>query len=1065
MGTRWKRWGAGMAGAVGLYAAVGGWVLPQVLKAQLPKLAESRLDRKASVGDLQFNPFTLRLEARDLVLTEADGAPLLALGALAVELQWRSLLRRAWTLAEVRIGAPAVQLAIDKHGSFNFARLIDTLNRDRTDEPAAPPRLVIEQFVLTQGKLALHDRHAGYDETFAPIAFELRNLSTLPNQHGDYTLSADAGRGGKLHWQGKASLDPLAGSGALVLRNVALPGLAPYLQALAGVTLSQGRLSATLPYHYAYAAGTFDARLPGASMTLDGVALGLAGSPALKAGADRIKLGLALRVRSAASGVQLELDHAALAVDRLALANGAAAPVTVARFGFEDGALNLAARRASVGRLYADGGQLDLSRDAAGRFRLLDGWSADGGGRSAYAVNGRAGGKPWTAVVNSVQLRQFGALVDDAASGVKVHLQDFDLDLANASSDLAQPLAFDGSVGLREGGRLTARGSFVPASAVVDAELALTALALAPLQPLLDRHLKLKLVDGDLSAAGRLRSGGGQAAPALRYDGSFEVARLALNEHDGDHFAHWKSVRADQASFTLGPDRLEVAELRVVDPNAVLIIDSDRSLNAQRLLVQRPAAFSTPSAAAPAPAAPVAGGPGAVAPGPRAPMAGAPAAAPPVASAAGRVAAAAEAFPVRLRRVRIENAKLDFTDLSLRPQFAARVVELNGVISGLSTRPGARAQIELDGRVDDYGLARIRGQFNPFALTDNTDVQVMFKNLDLVSASPYSMKFAGYRIAQGKVSLDLDYQVRHGTLQGSNRVVLDQLTLGQRIDSPDALKLPLELALALLKDGDGRIDLGVPVTGDLNDPQFSYGAVVRKAIGNIMTRVVTAPFRALGRLFGVDGERLQAVEFDAGSDRLLPPEREKLQQVAQLLAKKPELALAVPAAYSAAADGLALRTQALRRALLSRAGVRVEADEQPGPLDLGGRTVRAAVRDLYAERFGKEALAQQKLAAEKAAGVAADQPPLLQRLGKLVQGEPQVSDPSAFYAALQAQLVERQALAVDALPQLAARRAAAIVAQVRLAGASAVSVQAGTPENLKVAAGRPVALALQLSAK
>ena len=652
MGKRWKRWGIGMAGAVGLYATVGGWLLPHVLKTQLPAFAASRLDRKASVGELRFNPFTLRLEATDLVLTEADGAPLFAMESLAVELQWRSLLRRAWTLAEVRLGAPSVQLAIDKNGSLNLARLIDTLNRDRADQPPAPPpRLVIEHFVLAQGKLALHDRHAGYDETFAPITFELRNLSTLPNQHGDYTLSADAGRGGKLHWQGRASLDPLApltGSGALVLRNVALPGLAPYLQTLAGVTLTQGRLSATLPYHYAYTDGKFDARLPGASVTLDGVALGLAERPTLRASADRVKLGLALHVRSAASGMQLDVDRAALAVAQLALANGAATPVTVARVGIEDGALDLAARRASVGRLYAEGGQLDLSRDVAGQWRLLEGWAVagrDGGGDLGHdgdggngfdglsgasisdrgtagnpasignrgtsgsglnGVNGRDGGRvelarqtsagnPWTAVVKSVQVREFGALVDDGASGVKVHLQDFYLNLADVGTDLARDIAFDGGVGLREGGQLTAKGSFVPAGAVVDTELAVSGLALAPMQPLLDQYVRLKLVDGSVSAAGRLRtntvtSTGDKAVPALRYDGWFEVAQLALNEHDGDHFAHWKSVRADQVAFTLGPDRLEVAELRVVEPNAILIIDSDRSLNAQRLLVQRPAA-------------------------------------------------------------------------------------------------------------------------------------------------------------------------------------------------------------------------------------------------------------------------------------------------------------------------------------------------------------------------------------------------------------------------------------------------------------------------------------------
>jgi Domain of Unknown Function (DUF748) len=1039
---RWLRWGGGVAGAVALYALAGGWILPQVIKAQLPKFAESRMQRHASVGALTFNPFTLRLAARDLVLTEADGTPVLALDALAVELQWRSLLHRTWNLAEVRVVAPSLQLAIARDGSLNLARLIATLSRDdrdQRDEPAsAMPRLVIARLMLEQGKVVLHDRHAGYDDTFAPIAFELHNLSTLPGEHGDYTLRADAGRGGSLHWQGKAGLNPLAGSGALVLRNLALPGLSTYLQTYAGVTVRQGRLSASLPYHFSYADGKFDARLPGATLALDGLALGLAGAAAgtgVGASADRVQLGWQLQLHTGVGGLQLAVDNAALAIDRLALAavDGGGSPLTLERLGFDGGTLDLAARRVSLARVYAHDGQLDLSRHADGGLRLLAGWPGAGtaerpaqaaldaqAAQAAQAAQvtqvaqvaqvaqvtpaaAAAPGRPWVASVKAVAVSKVGALVADAASGVTVNLQDFYLNLADVSTDLARPLAFAGGVTVREGGRLTASGTLVPASGAVDAELALSELALAPLQPVLDRYVKLKLAGGSVAAAGRLRmtghnagaNTGANAGPALRYDGTFALAGLALNELDNQRFAQAASIRAGQLALTVAPNKLDVAELRVVDPSAILVIDSDHGLHAQRLLVPQPATVSE------------VGGGAVTAPG----------------------AAVAEAFPVRVRRVRVENAKLDFTDLSLRPQFAARVVELNGLLTGLSTRPGARAQIDLDGRVDDYGLARIRGQLNPFAPTDHTDVTVAFKNLDLVSASPYSMKLAGYTIAQGKISLDLDYQVCHGQLQGSNRMVLDQLTLGERIDSPDALKLPLQLALALLKDGDGRIDLGVPVTGNLDDPQFSYGAVVWKAIGNIMGKVVTSPFRALGRLFGVDGDRLQVVEFDAGSDRLLPPEREKLQQVAQLLANKPELVLAVPGQYSTEVDGLALRTEALRRAVLARTGVQLAPAEPAGPLDLHARAVRTALRDL--------------------AGLA--------------PGEPPVADASAFYEALQAQLAAQQTLDPDALAQLGARRAAAIVAQLKQAGAGAVT--AGAAENIQGAAGQPVALTLGLSAK
>lgn len=1011
MGKRWKRWAGGVTGAVAIYALVGGWVLPRVLKAQLPGLAETRLARKVSVGELTFNPFTLRLQATDLALVEADGTPLFGVGALAVELQWRSLLRQAWSLAEVRVTAPSLQLAVAPDGSFNLARLIDTLHRDQVDEPAsAMPRVVLDHFVLERGRIALHDRRAGYDDTLAPLAFELHNLSTLPGEHGDYTLSADAGKGGKLQWQGRATLNPVAASGALVLRNVALPGLSSYLKPYTEVTVTGGRLSATLPYHFTYADGKFDAHLPGATLALDGLAVKLAAGP--QATADRLMLGLSAHVQTAAGTPRLTIDGAALALENLGVNNGALTPWTLARFGVDGGALDLGARRASVARVTAQGGQLDLSRDAAGRFLFLQGWPAMGDAGAAPAAEA----KPWVASIKSVELSKFGARVDDGATGVKINLQDFYLNLADVGTDLKQPLAFDGGVSLREGGQLTARGSLVPAGGVLDAEVALSGLALAPLQPVLDRYVKLKLDGGMVAAAGRLRTGaGGDDDPALRYQGSLEVADLALNELDNHRFAHWKSVRAEQLALTVGPGKLDVGELRVVEPSAIVLINADRSINAQRLLVAQPA-----PAAATAPAA-------------------------------------AEPFPVRIRRMRFDNAKLDFTDLSLRPQFAARVVDLNGLVTGLSTRPGARAQIELDGRVDEYGLARIRGQLDPFALTEQTDVTLAFKNLDLVSASPYSMKFAGYKIAEGKVSLDLDYQVRHGQLQGNNRMVLDQLTLGERSDSPDALQLPLQLAVALLKDADGRIDLGVPVTGNLDDPQFSYGAVVWKAIGNIMGKAVTSPFRALGRLFGVDGERLQAVEFDAGSARLLPPEREKLQQVAQLLANKPALALAVPGQYDAAVDGPALRMQALRRTVLARAGVKLDAGEQPGPLDFGARTLRAAMRELYSEQFGAAALDQQKTTTELAAGKA----PLVQRLRHLVQGEPQVADTEPFYAALQAQLVQQQVLPPDALAQLGARRAAAIVAQLRQAGAG--TALAADPQPIHGAAGQPVALTLQLT--
>ncbi|MRW94267.1 DUF748 domain-containing protein [Duganella sp. FT80W] len=1158
MTIRWKRWAIGAAGAVGVYAAAGFWLLPAVIKSQLPKYAETELERKASIGQLRFNPFTLRLEAQDVRFTEADGAPLFAVNGLAVEMQWRSLFRRAFSFAEIRITEPSLQLAIAKDGKFNIAELMATIDKHKKkDEPdSGMPRLVIEHFALDGGKVAMHDQHAGYDDTFTPITFALNNLSTLPDENGDYALSADAGLGGKLRWKGVAAVNPISGSGVLTLENVALPGMAAYLKSFSRIVVTDGKLSAQLPYKFGYKDGKLDATLASAGLTLNQLALkrgdaeasfvqlkqlavsdvgvdllkrsvqigglqlnggalavrrnargevDVAGlmlpspaaaatpvpapapkptpakeagwkvalkqiglesvalsyvdetvRPALKVSSDSAQLKLALQL----DGGKLNIDGAAFSMENVAMSSGALAPLKLSHIGFDNASLDLDGRKASVGRLYADGGLLDLSRDAKGQFLFLAALPKSGTASAPQQAPTPAApaAVPWAVAVDTVELSKFGARFDDAGTGIKVNLQDFNLKVRDAGTDLKKPLAFEGGVALREGGQLVAKGKVVPATGAVDTELKLSKLALAPVQPMLAKYVKLKLAGGAINAAGRLRTGAGgsKANPALRYDGSFEVAELSLNEQDNDHFAHWKSVRADTLALSLSPNLLDVSELRVVEPNAILIIENDRSFNAQRLLVEQPtpAATATPAVQA--------------------------------------APAASEPFPVRVRRVRFQNAKLDFTDLSLRPQFAAKIYELNGVITGLSSKRDARSQIELDGRVDDYGLARVRGQLNPFVPTDNTDLNVVFKNVDMVSASPYSMKFAGYKIAEGKISLDLQYKVRNNQLEGNNQIVLDKLTLGERIDSPDALKLPLELALAILKDSDGRIDLGIPVSGNMNDPSFSYGAVVWKAIGNIMSKVVTAPFRALGNLFGISGDKLEAVEFDAGSDVVLPPEREKLQQVAKILVKKPELKLAVPGLYNEANDGAALREQALRRVVLAKADIKLAASEQPGPLDIGQRKIRSALRDLYAERFGSAELDKQKKAAEAAAGggggggggggngnggngggsdggaasANAGTPkklPMLQRLGKLVQGEPQVADATDFYDKLQQRLVQNQALPKDALPQLGARRSAAVLAVLKEAGASSASVAAVATTDST--AGKPVLLKLELSAK
>ena len=1126
---RWKRWLAGLLAVLAAYTLAGFWLLPLALQREIPKYVQTTLKRQASIGALHFNPYTLRLQAQDLRLTEADGSALFAIGQLDVQLQWQSLTRRVWCFDEIRITAPSVNLTIAADGKFNMAELLSALPQ-QPQAPAtdsAPVRLSIAHLRLAQGTLALHDHQAGYDNRFSAIGFELGNFSTLAGQTGTHAISAESAHGGKLHWKGEASLSPLNGRGELTLENVALAQLSVYLKSATPAALASGQFSATVPYRFAYANDKFDFSLAQAhaelreltlmrrgereafatlsrlelnqlsadltrrEVTLGGVRaaaghlalkrnakgeinlaqlLPSAAAPAadtktndrknwklevgavdldqlaisavdetvkppLRLDAEQLRLHLQLSAAQVGADFKLTLSDATFSLANLVLASGTDTPFKLARLGFTDGAVDLAARRASLGRVYAESGQLQLQRERDGQFDLLRRLPNFGAGGAAPPKPGA----PWSVLAKRVELTKFGADLADQGTGIKTQVQDLALRLDGASSDLAQPVRFNAGLGLRAGGQLSVQGTLVPKTGALKAEVQLKQLALAPLQPLLAQYLKLKLADGSVSAQGQLTAGeGGQRAAALRYNGAVSIDRLKLNELDDELFAQWKSLSAAKLSASFQPNSLVIPELRLVDPVATLIIENDRSFNAARLLVQ-------PAVAA------VSAGPAAVASSPKDPLA------------------------LRIQRLRVTNAKLDFTDLSLRPQFGAKVYELNGLVNGLASDQDARSQIELDGRVDEFGLARVRGELNPFAPRDNTNVNVLFKNIDMVSVSPYAMKFAGYRIAEGKISLDLRYKVRASQLEGENQIVIDKLTLGERVDSPDALKLPLELAIAILKDSDGRIDLGLPVSGNMDDPQFSYGAVVWKAIGNVLTKIITAPFRALGNLFGISGEKMEAIEFDPGSERLLPPEREKLTHVAQALTQRAQLTLSVPGQYSEAADGAALKRRAVRSEIIKRAGLQLESGESPGPLDVGDRKLRGAVRDMYAERFGAAELDQEKKAAETGSSLPAapegateaapEKLSLWARAGKLVQGEPQVADARAFYRKLEQRLIQNHPLAPEALSALGERRSAAILQALQENGVDPARTLAAPPQAIDSAVGKPVPLKLGLAAK
>ena len=738
--------------------------------------------------------------------------------------------------------------------------------------------------------------------------------------------------------------------------------------------------------------------------------------------------GQGTRIRAVASALGLDEIFAGPASREQAALRLAQISVTGARFDSSNNALDIAAVRA--GSFSADAVLED------GRLSLLD---------LVPAASAAKPGTPLAARVKSIVLAGGNASFADRASGLALALEHMGATLSDVSFDTSKPLAFEASASVQSGGALSARGRIVPATGALESRVEASGLSLVKLQPLLVQYANVKLASGEVSIAGDLRAGDKEAK--LSYSGSAAVSDVAIQDDAGMQLLAWKSLSAGTLNLTLAPNGVQIDELRWSAPTSKLAIATDRTTNIGRTLKRKDAA----PAPAPAPAAPK------------------------VEREAAAVADdkpdEAGNFAVAIRRVRIEEGALDFSDDSLRPGFSVDVRGLDGTLNNISSDRSTRSQLSLEGRVGEFGFARLTGVLNALAPHEFATFRMRLNNLDATKVSPYAIRFAGYRIASGRISLDLNYRLRANRIEGDNQIVLDHFTLGERIESPQALDLPLELAIALLKDADGRIDVAVPVAGNLDDPKFDYGAIIWKAIGNLITGIVAAPFRALARLFGGSDEQLGAIAFEPGSSRLLPPEREKLGRIVDALAKRPELKLVIPGRYDAEADARALKRAALRREIGRRAGFEVEHDDPPGPISIEDRPTREALRALFSERFSATELDRLKTEAEtkaRAASTDGEKPQQLSvfdRLRNFTRGEPQVTDAREFYRTLIRRLLDAQPLAAEALPELAQKRAAAIAAALTTAGADPARITRSQAEPIATRAGaKEVTLQLSLAA-
>ena len=472
---------------------------------------------------------------------------------------------------------------------------------------------------------------------------------------------------------------------------------------------------------------------------------------------------------------------------------------------------------------------------------------------------------PWLVVLKKLAVERYAVKVEDRALSQPATLAADPVTLT--ADNLSTGSNSRGKASLRltlnKTGTLSVNGAVGLNPVSANFKVDVKGIDLIPLQPYFTDKVKIVVTGGAVSANGNLTLAATKENEfTTAFAGQASVSNLStVDKANAEDFVKWDSLSLSGIEAGTNPLQVSIRQIALTDFYSRLIVNPDGTLNVQGIVegAAKPAEtvegkeISTSAAVAPTPPAPT---------------------------------------PVKIDEVTLQGGNISFSDRFIKPNFSANLTQVGGRISGLSSEESQQAEVDLRGKLDNSAPLEITGKINPLSKDLFVDLKVDFKDIDLSPMTPYSGRYAGYTIQKGKLSLSLKYRIVRRKLDADNKVIIDQFTFGDPVDSPDATKLPVRLAVSLLKDRKGEISLDLPVTGSLDDPQFSVWGVVVKIITNLLAKAATSPFALIGALVG-GGEELSHVEFAYGKSDLDVPMEAKLKTLAKALYERPALKLEV----------------------------------------------------------------------------------------------------------------------------------------------------------------------------
>ncbi|WP_334038113.1 DUF748 domain-containing protein [Alteromonas macleodii] len=953
------------------YALLIGVVTPAVLKAKLPNIVKENIGRDAAVEDIAINPFLLKIEVTNFVIypnihssnESEDNAVIqnqenhfFSVGNVSLDVGfWQSLFTFTPAVESLTISKPFISVARlnenDDEQTFNFSDILTHVAKRSTKAPEEPddtsegqiPRITLRDFALNEGRVVIEDKVTNTLLDYPELSVDLQDLDTHAlinsssvgnknaNPKSDKSES-DQSKGklsfnqyqfnlltpekGNIAIDGEFQLSPLKVTTDITINDVALTPLWSLSKDLIEADLVDGKVNLSLHAEVFEQDTAFQFILERGEFAVNNLVFNADSSPA---------------TTGTAKSSQEIVAIPAFAIHDINV-NALEQQVSIAEVAFDN---------VRVSGLFDKSG-LDLQRLFTPKSPAADATSANANPSAAHVGNSTAqkeNSETEDEDVSNVATDSTEELAHDTSWYIELHqfaFTDGSIDLLERSvsdgtyyrisnlniksgkvtTDFSKPISYTTSLHVSADpqtfsdtskGALSSSGSVVIAEQTVQGKAAIEQLVLSQFQQYVSPHANMTLEDGLFNLNVEFDGAFVNAADkenidSLNVKASTSINNLSVLDDDSSPLLQWQSLNVDNIEFDHASNQLSVNNIHLQAPFARLIIDEAKQTNVSKLIVASSDKSANSESSSETGSATTSKASNANVP-------------------AGTTAEPSQAneLAIAVNTISIENGKAYFADHSLTPKFASAIESLNGKVLGIDSRSTSPANVDITGKIDNYAPVKLAGTIHPLKNDIDLDLNFSVKGAELTSVNPYSGTYMGYYIDKGLLSLAVQYKLNGKALEGKNHVVIDQLTLGKKSNSEQALSLPLGLAIALLEDRNGVIDLGLDVSGDIDSPDFSFGSIILNAIGNIITKAVTAPFSLLANLVGSDDE-LDNVEFGFGEHSLNADAQEKLNTLAKALKKRPGLRVNIEGTVNAMSDASALAQRQLNTTLLTRSG-------------------------------------------------------------------------------------------------------------------------------------------------